>query len=467
MAAATRALTRVVAAIAVVMAAGAALLAPTTAYAAAPAHPEIVATIPVGDAPLAVKFSPDGSVAYVMNRSSMDVSVIDTATRVVIGTVAVGALPQALAVSPDGLTLYVAERGTPAVAVVDTATLSVTSRVVLSSAPTAMTVSPDGTTLYLPGDDGLIAVVDTAAGGQIDSIDVGDSGRSPSLVVFSPDGAVAYVSGIGFSGDQLKAIDTTSRTVVATADVENNYPLAISPDGSRLYLAVDSPDRILVIDAARLTTVGSIPSVERAFVVATSPDGRDLYALTTDGMLRVFDTATLAPTADVAVDAYPVGLAASPDGSTLYVLDNGRDVVNVVGLPVAPAITSGLPPTTATVGSAYSFTVTASGFPAPSFVIASGALPDGLVLTAAGVLEGTPTRPGAATFTIVATNGVDPDALSDPITITVAAAPIPPAPATSTLAATGADPVLPLVFATAILALGAGLVVRRRTGRRL
>jgi hypothetical protein len=53
--------------------------------------------------------------------------------------------------------------------------------------------------------------------------------------------------------------------------------------------------------------------------------------------------------------------------------------------------------------------------------VTSGALPTGLTLTPAGVLSGTPTTPGGSTFTVTATNGVNPDAITAPITVTVKA----------------------------------------------
>jgi hypothetical protein len=54
-----------------------------------------------------------------------------------------------------------------------------------------------------------------------------------------------------------------------------------------------------------------------------------------------------------------------------------------------------------TVGTAYSQTFAGSGGTAPySFAVTGGALPAGLTLTTAGVLSGTPTTAGNATFTI-------------------------------------------------------------------
>ena len=59
----------------------------------------VSATIPVGLAPLGVAVKPDGSKAYVANRSANTVSVIDTATNTVIGSpIPVGNNPVAFGV---------------------------------------------------------------------------------------------------------------------------------------------------------------------------------------------------------------------------------------------------------------------------------------------------------------------------------------------------------------------------------
>ncbi|HWU22856.1 MAG TPA: Ig-like domain repeat protein, partial [Nocardioides sp.] len=88
-------------------------------------------------------------------------------------------------------------------------------------------------------------------------------------------------------------------------------------------------------------------------------------------------------------------------------------------LPSPPLFTADSPPATATVGTPYSYTFTASGGPAPTFAVSSGSLPAGLSLTSGGVLSGTPSASGASTFTVTASNGQSPDAISDSETITV------------------------------------------------
>lgn len=68
---------------------------------------------------------------------------------------------------------------------------------------------------------------------------------------------------------------------------------------------------------------------------------------------------------------------------------------------VAPATLPG-----PTVGSSYSQTITAAGGTAPyTFAVTAGALPQGLTLSAAGVLSGTPTASGTFNFTVTATDG--------------------------------------------------------------
>src|SRR5690606_32843165 len=61
-------------------------------------------------------------------------------------------------------------------------------------------------------------------------------------------------------------------------------------------------------------------------------------------------------------------------------------------------------------GQSNSFTVTAEGLPAPTFSVVSGSLPEGVSLSAAGVLSGTPVNVEEATynFTIEADNGISP-----------------------------------------------------------
>lgn len=79
--------------------------------------------------------------------------------------------------------------------------------------------------------------------------------------------------------------------------------------------------------------------------------------------------------------------------ATLSITVGGNIVISPSTLPAA------------TVGTAYSQPLTATGGTGPyAWSISTGSLPVGLTLNAAGVIGGTPTLPGSASFTVVATD---------------------------------------------------------------
>ena len=114
----------------------------------------------------------------------------------------------------------------------------------------------------------------------------------------------------------------------------------------------------------------------------------------------------------------------------------------------APVITSGTPPG-GTVGTAYSFTVIASGSPTFS---ATG-LPPGLGIDPnSGVISGTPTTPGSFDATITATNAGGPTSAN--YTMVIAAAAVVATPtAVPTLSEWGTIALSLLVAGAAVLGL--------------
>ena len=83
--------------------------------------------------------------AYVANRFSSNVSVIDTATNTVVATVAVGANPRSVAVNPAGTRAYVTNPASNIVSVIATATNTVVATVAVGSAPYDVAINPAGT----------------------------------------------------------------------------------------------------------------------------------------------------------------------------------------------------------------------------------------------------------------------------------------------------------------------------------
>jgi YVTN family beta-propeller protein len=102
----------------------------------------VVATVAVGSFPIGVAITPDGAFAYVASFNSGNVSVIDTATNAVVDTVAVPPGPNHVAITPDGAFAYVTKQGTERVAVIDTATNTVVDTVTVGSQPRGVAITP-------------------------------------------------------------------------------------------------------------------------------------------------------------------------------------------------------------------------------------------------------------------------------------------------------------------------------------
>lgn len=133
-------------------------------------------------------------------------------------------------------------------------------------------------------------------------------------------------------------------------------------------------------------------------------DRNMLWISNVDGLLGSGSSFT---TASLSVGAHVIKLQATDTAYHDNIATINVTVTSNAGLPnSAPAITNGPATSTATVGSIYRFTYTASGFPSPTFTVI-GSLPPGLTLNSTtGFITGIPTTVGTYSATLKATNSV-------------------------------------------------------------
>lgn len=84
---------------------------------------------------------------------------------------------------------------------------------------------------------------------------------------------------------------------------------------------------------------------------------------------------------------------------------NGFGSVNsapfTITINAAPTTFTAQTPPSGAVGTAYSYTFVADGYPAPTYSLVAGSLPAGLTLSASGVLSGTPTGAGTVSGVVI------------------------------------------------------------------
>ena len=144
----------------------------------------------------------------------------------------------------------------------------------------------------------------------------------------SADGSRLYVSNSG--SNSVSVIDAATNSVVATYSTgASPNGLAVTSDG-KLYVANRDNNTVSVLNAANGTVaagpiaVGSLPTG-----VAVDPAGTRVYVTNASGTVSVISTANNTVMATVPVGSAPVGVSVSPDGSLVYVA-NSSDSLSVI-----------------------------------------------------------------------------------------------------------------------------------------
>lgn len=293
-----------------------------------------------------VVVSPDGTRLYVTSGVQGTLSVIDTATNKTVGApIPIGSYADDLVVSPDGTRVYVANGREGTVSVIDTATNRTVGAPIPieNSAPSqrnssiGLVVSPDGTRVYATSSiDGTLSVIDTATNKTVGApIPVGYWTHSPAI---TPDGTRVYFISRETTVSMIDTATNTPYSVVIPAGIRP-IDIAVGPSGTHIYVTATQPSSngssvgiVLVVDTATNKTVGAPIMLGKPPLsggVAVSPDGTRIYLINDgDGQLSVIDVATGAAIG-TPIQVWPNSVndvAVSPDGTRVYVaVDNWVD----------------------------------------------------------------------------------------------------------------------------------------------
>ena len=164
---------------------------------------QIINKIPVGVAPIRITTSPNRLKAYVSNSVAGTVSVLDTVALTTIATIPVGAAPKR-ARSPGWRTLFVVHQSNVPVTVIDTATNIVIANVVIGgNLAKCVLFTLDGRFAYIANfSQGTVNVIDTATY-PVKTVPTAAGSRRLAI---SPAGDRVFVT--NFDGNSVSAIDT-------------------------------------------------------------------------------------------------------------------------------------------------------------------------------------------------------------------------------------------------------------------
>ena len=358
-------------------------------------------TITVSPAANTVTVTNPGSQAMTVGAAaSLQITATDSASGQTLTYSATG-LPPGLSISSSGLI-----SGTPTTAGTYSVTVTATDTTGASgSAAFTITVSPAANTVTVTNPGSQAMTVGAAASLQITATDSASGQTLTYSATGLPPGLSISSSGL-ISGTPTTA-GTYSVTVTATdttgASGSAAFTITVSP--APQVISFTAPATGTVGKSATLTATGGGSGNPVVFTVDTSSGAGVCNVSGTNGA-----TVTYTAAGSCVIDANQAGNAdytAAPQVTATITVDQ------------APAFVMDSPPLTAVAGQAYDYTFEASGTPAPTYALATGAPPWLSVNASTGEVTGTPPA-GTTSFSyaVTATNTAG-TATAGPFTVTV------------------------------------------------
>ena len=278
-------------------------------------------TIPTPGPVIAYAEASNGPFAYVANAGSASVTPFSTADDAAGSAIGVGSDPDAVAVSPDGSTVWVANE--------DRARSPRSRRPPTRPAPRSTSgrirrPSPSPRTVRRSGWP-------TAArtrSPRSSRAPTRPAPRSRSGPIRTPSPSPRTVRRSTWrTEDRTRSPRSPTAADAAGTPIDvgsDPYALAVSPDGSTVWVANGGSDTVQPIPtdtdvAGTPITVGSDPDA-----VAVSPDGSTVYVADfLSNAVTPISTSDRHRRHPIGAGSEPAGIAVSPDGSTVYVADFG------------------------------------------------------------------------------------------------------------------------------------------------
>lgn len=217
--------------------------------------------------------------------------------------------------------------------VIDPATKSLIGSIPLPPFSGGIVITPDGRHAYVESGGGIV---------EIDLTTVSTVAILPPVQAYhlaiTPNGSRIYVASgqdatNGFYG--VIVVDTAANSVVAEIPFGDGCSIAMAPDGAKVYIGRNSDNDVLVLDTSTNTVTTRIPlgtpggHAGPCGGAAISPDGGHVYFTHSDGNVYVISTASNAVESTIAVGVVgPAGIVFTPDGSHAYVADNGYGYIS-------------------------------------------------------------------------------------------------------------------------------------------
>lgn len=307
-----------------------------------PVEREVETTIEVGRRPHSVAISSNGETAFVSNQWANNVFVIDLENEQVTDTIPTGGGPAGMDLSTDGKFLYVANTYANNISVIDIELKKETKRLHGGNYPTGVSASPKGDVVFVSSQRTLPIKFRTAPQTEVTVINARTkrvdkrknfiSAHIMENVAVTPDGDMAIVTLI------------RPKNLVPSAQIERGWMInhgigIILKDGTMAQFLLDEPNAfyadpydVVVHPNGRIAYV-SHAGADIVSVIDLD-EIRILIAEANEDDLRNFSNhlglSSRYVIKRIKTGSNPRGLAISPDGKYLYVMEQMTDHISMI-----------------------------------------------------------------------------------------------------------------------------------------
>ncbi len=212
-----------------------------------------------------------------------------------------------------------------------------------ATAPSGLTVAPAGAVMRVPayGTSLLHATIVASSSLPSGFYDIAISGRAGRGALLATSYAVVRIARAGersqfgyvanFSDNTVSPLDLRTGAFGSPIPVHGSPgAIAVSRDGSRIYVANQGGNDVSVIDTATQSLVATIDAGKVPAGIVTAPNGILWVTNYGDNTVMAIDPVASKILATIPVGMQPENPAISPDGSRVYVVNQGSNTVTPI-----------------------------------------------------------------------------------------------------------------------------------------
>jgi YVTN family beta-propeller protein len=260
----------------------------------------------------------------------------------VIGDIKLGERIHGVCIQPDGKRLFATLESDHTLRIIDPAKQAVIATVKVSGRPNQCAVTPDGKYVAVPIRDGdTVDIVDVAKQEVIKSLPI----KEPHNALNNGSNRYIYVSAM--SGNEVDVIDLEKMDYATHIPVGGRpRPYVVSSDGNTMYVAEANLHGFVIVDIPSQKVIDRVqmPSVHAKLRqlkyesmdtlthgLALTPDGTELWVSSLlDDCVYIYDLKSKKIVGKVATGSGPNWLAFTPDGKYICISNTDTDDVSII-----------------------------------------------------------------------------------------------------------------------------------------